>query len=171
MKKETMAAFENVRDQIGYCGLWCGSCGVGNGALALAARRLLEIYDGYGVPEWGPKDFDVKEFRKGLKSLGSIEGCRGCLKGDGNPDCRIRPCALELKVTDCSECGDADTCDLKESRERLYKGARAVWMTVKTEAVDPRELVERWTKDLRSQWPACVLFVGSEPRTGTRGKD
>jgi hypothetical protein len=26
-------AYENVMDQIGYCGICCGSCAVGNGAL------------------------------------------------------------------------------------------------------------------------------------------
>ena len=35
---------ENVKDQIGYCGIWCGSCIVGNGAL----RELTRKYEDSG---------------------------------------------------------------------------------------------------------------------------
>jgi hypothetical protein len=156
MKK---SAFKNVINQIGYCGLWCGSCGVGNGAMALAAKRFHEIYEGYGVHDWGPKDFEIKEFRKGLKSLAAMEGCRGCLKDDGNPRCPIRPCARERGISDCSECEEQHSCAHREFRDKLYKGARAVWMIVKTEEGDREGMIGRWTDDLRLQWPACVLFL------------
>jgi hypothetical protein len=42
-------AYENVRAQIGYCGIWCGSCVVGNGALQELARQLESVLTAYAV--------------------------------------------------------------------------------------------------------------------------
>ena len=36
-------AFENVQGQIGFCGIWCGSCVVGNGTLKELTKRYEEI--------------------------------------------------------------------------------------------------------------------------------
>ncbi len=60
--------FENVKDQIGFCGIWCGSCVVGNGALRELTKRYEQVIQAYGLQEWGPKDFDFKEFKKALSS-------------------------------------------------------------------------------------------------------
>ena len=49
---------ENTRDQIGFCGIWCGSCMVGNGALRELTRRYEAITKAYGLPDWAAKDFD-----------------------------------------------------------------------------------------------------------------
>jgi len=49
-------SFENVRNQIGFCGIWCGSCVVGNGALRDLSRRCEHIIGGYGVDKWGAED-------------------------------------------------------------------------------------------------------------------
>ena len=43
--------FENVKAQVGYCGIWCGSCVVGNGALSGLTRRYRELIDALGVLE------------------------------------------------------------------------------------------------------------------------
>ena len=43
------SAFENVQDQIGACGIWCGSCAVGNGSLRLASQRYSEVLEGHGI--------------------------------------------------------------------------------------------------------------------------
>ncbi|MDH5787087.1 MAG: DUF3795 domain-containing protein, partial [Candidatus Bathyarchaeota archaeon] len=90
MKIET---FENVKDQIGFCGIWCGSCVVGNGVLRELTKRYGEIIKKYGVDEWGPKDFDVKEFMNGLASIQTIPVCQGCLKDGGRTNCEMRNCA------------------------------------------------------------------------------
>ncbi|MCK4594053.1 hypothetical protein KAU45_06085 [bacterium] len=50
--------FDNVKDQIGCCGIWCGSCGAGNGALGELSRRYADLVRKYGLPHWGPKDVD-----------------------------------------------------------------------------------------------------------------
>jgi hypothetical protein len=44
-------ALENVKGQIGACGIWCGSCAVGNGALQELSRRYGELLKGHGLDE------------------------------------------------------------------------------------------------------------------------
>jgi hypothetical protein len=41
-------AFENVKSQIGFCGIWCGSCVVGNGTLRELTRKFEEMTRAYG---------------------------------------------------------------------------------------------------------------------------
>jgi len=91
--------FENVRNQIGFCGIWCGSCAVGNGVLRELTRRYEQTIKRYGLEEWAPEDFDFEEFTRGLASIQAMPLCRGCLKGDGKPNCEIRACALKASVT------------------------------------------------------------------------
>ena len=69
--------FDNVKDQIGYCGIWCGSCVAGNGALKELTKKYAEIVDRYDLKDWAPKDFDFKEFRKGFSSIESMPVCPG----------------------------------------------------------------------------------------------
>jgi len=46
-------AFENVKNQIGYCAIWCGSCIVGNGTLKELSKKYAFILEGYGIDKWG----------------------------------------------------------------------------------------------------------------------
>ena len=70
-------AFENVKNQIGFCGIWCGSCVAGNGVLKELTRRYEQIIKMYGVDEWAPKDFDFGESTKGLASIQAMPLCLG----------------------------------------------------------------------------------------------
>jgi len=53
--------FDNVKDQTGYCGIWCGSCVAGNGVLQELTERYDRIIKDYDLEQWAPKDFDFKE--------------------------------------------------------------------------------------------------------------
>lgn len=53
---ETGKAFQNVRRQIGACGIWCGSCIAGNGTLRELTRTYRELTTSYSLDEWGSKD-------------------------------------------------------------------------------------------------------------------
>jgi len=119
-------AFENVKNQIGYCGLRCGSCIVGNGTLKELTKRYEQLIKGYGVNEWGAKDFDSKEFMKGLASTQNLPTCIGCLKGGGNDECKIRPCASEKEMSDCSECKESMAYKNSEALQKVRSGALAV---------------------------------------------
>jgi len=148
-------SFENVKNQIGFCGLWCGSCVVGNGTLKELAKRCEHIIGGYGVDEWGAKNFDGKEFMKGLASIQDLPICQGCLKGGGNDECKIRPCASSRKVLDCIECGEIKMCMNHEALQKVRTGAHRVGMVMKTDKVDSQQLIKDWTAEFKSKCPHC----------------
>ena len=75
------SSFENVKEQVGYCGIWCGSCVVGNGSLRELTKKYGELLGQYGVLEWGAKDCDAPAFLKGLESIKGIPVCPGCVRG------------------------------------------------------------------------------------------
>ncbi len=76
--------FDDVENQIGFCGIWCGSCPAGNGSVVELTRRYEEVVKKNQLEKWAPKDFDFEEFMKGLASLQKVSLCQGCLKGGGN---------------------------------------------------------------------------------------
>jgi hypothetical protein len=87
MSKQRNKAYENVKDQIGCCGIWCGSCIIGNGTLQELTKKYQRLTTAYGLKQWAPKDLNYKEFSKGLTLLKNFPPCPGCLKGGGRDDC------------------------------------------------------------------------------------
>ena len=151
-------SFDNVKNQIGFCGIWCGSCVVGNGALQTLTERYEEIVTNYGLEEWAPKDFDFKEFKKGLTSIQAISPCQGCLKGDGRPNCEMRICASDKNIADCNECDQMTACQNRETLQKMRTGALRAGLRVKTGNVDREELLQRWIGELKGKWPHRLLF-------------
>ncbi|MCJ7632835.1 DUF3795 domain-containing protein [Candidatus Bathyarchaeota archaeon] len=149
--------FENVKNQIGFCGIWCGSCAVGNGTLKNLAKRCEHVIEGYGVDEWGARDFDGKEFMKGLTSIQAIPICQGCLKGGGSEVCKIGPCATSKKLSNCMECIEVRTCKNLETLQKVRNGALRVGMLAKTENDDAnqQQLLGKWTAEIKSKCPHC----------------
>jgi len=154
-------AFENVKNQIGFCGLWCGSCIVGNGTLKELTKRYEHLISGYGVDEWGAKDFDGKEFMKGLASIQVLPICQGCLKGGGNDACKMRPCAQGRKISNCMGCGELSTCKNHEPLKKVRTGALRVGMLMKTgnDKTAPQQLIKKWTAEISNKFPYCVIGI------------
>ena len=152
-------SFENVKNQIGFCGIWCGSCVVGNGALRELTKRYEDMVKRYGLEEWAPKDFDFKEFMKGLGSIQAIPLCQGCLKGGGRTDCEMRACASNKKINDCSQCNQPTKCKNSEILQHMRSGALDAGLMVKTENVDRQKLIEKWTAELKNKWSSYILFL------------
>jgi len=151
--------FENVKNQIGFCGLWCGSCIVGNGTLKELTKRYEGLIKGYGVDKWGAKDFDSKEFMKGLASIQNLPICPGCLKGGGNDACTIRPCASKRKISDCNECNEIMKCMNHEALQKVRTGALSVGMLIKTDKGGKPQLIEKWTAEIRNKFPYSVIDI------------
>lgn len=118
--------FENVKNQIGFCGIWCGSCLGGNGAIQRLAKKFEEIVKNRGLEEWVPKNFDFKEFVKGLGGMQAMSLCQGCRKGGGPPTCRIRICALERGIRDCNQCEQLIECENFEQLEKTHPRIRKI---------------------------------------------
>ena len=155
-------AFDNVKNQVGYCAIWCGSCVVGNGALKELTKEFKHIIESYGVDKWGAEDqgFDGQELVKTLKSIQAIPVCPGCRKGGGATNCRIRACASSKKLVDCTNCEEFMTCENREALQKVRSGALDAGMSVKTDkdATDQQELIEKWTAELTSRFPHRLIL-------------
>jgi len=156
-------AFQSVKNQIGYCGLWCGSCIVGNGTLKELTKNYEHLIQGYGINEWGATNFDGKEFMKGLTSVQALPVCVGCLKGGGNDQCKIRPCASNKKISDCiTKCDQQKTCINREALQKVRAGALSVGMILTTDQdrnVDRQQLIKKWTAQIKDKFPNCVINI------------
>jgi hypothetical protein len=150
--------FENVKDQIGSCGIWCGSCVAGNGAIRELTRRYEEIITAYGLEKWAPNDFDYGEFSKGLASIQRMPLCQGCLKGGGRDDCEMKTCVISKGIQNCLECEEQPECKHIEILELMRSSALDAGLFVKTGQADQVESLEHWMSRLKSKWPCCILF-------------
>lgn len=100
---------DNVNlDEVTFCGLYCGLC-ASRRRIPQQAARLRETLHKEGYDQGF---FDVPElaevfapFWKGLNCLADSP-CPGCRGGGGNPNCAVRACAQERKVTICPLCAD-----------------------------------------------------------------
>jgi hypothetical protein len=154
-------AFNKVKDQIGSCGIWCGSCVVGNGTLKELTARYEKVIQDYDLENWAPKTFDFREFLKGLETLKATPLCPGCRKGGGWEECPMRGCVSKKRITDCAECGDPASCPHSASLEKMRTGSVRAGLFVKTQKGSQKKLVAQWAKKLKTRWPSCILFLKS----------
>jgi hypothetical protein len=152
-------AFENVKAQIGYCGIWCGSCIVGNGTLREMTEKYKDLIDAYSLKDWGPKDIDFAQFYKGLESIQNMDLCEGCCKGGGRDNCEIRSCAKEKELDNCTFCEEFEQCKNAEILKRMRSGALAARLYVLSKGEDKREFIKQKYAELKSRWPCCILFM------------
>jgi hypothetical protein len=159
MSRSSRGAFENVKDQIGYCGIWCGSCIVGNGALAELTTRYEIILAAYGLKEWAPSEFDHAGFSNALDIIRRFGSCPGCLKGGGRDNCEIRTCALEKGLSTCVGCSAGSACGPSELLERMRSGAIAAGLFVRSDLEDRAKTLPRWEGEISRRWPSSILFI------------
>jgi len=145
--KRESSAFNNVKNQLAYCGLWCGSCSVGNGTVNVLAGKCGKTLTDYGLKDWGPKEVDYDSLLEGLAVLSSMEPCKGCLKGGGNSECLARACAVEKGVSECCECKSEKTCKNAHYLDHMRKGAQRVGMKVKDRKGDRAAVLKGWISE------------------------
>lgn len=123
----------NVENLYTYCGVSCSTCAryYENMLLVKLAKALAELVDAHGFQEWMPaevREFDYKEFRKGLAFLADKKSwlvCRKtCKEGAGRPDCEIRRCCEARGLSLCFECEDFP-CEKVVGNEELMKRAKS----------------------------------------------
>jgi hypothetical protein len=154
LKLETKG-FQNVKNQIGFCGIWCGSCVAGSGAILELTKRYEQVVKNYNLEKWAPKGFDFKEFAKGLACIQAMSLCPGCEKNGGPPTCKIRSCASKKGLADCSQCELLLECGNFEELEKSHPKIRQDLVKIKSK--DRGVLVEKWIHELETKWPHCVL--------------
>lgn len=105
-------------DLIGYCGLYCGACGIYQGKIKTAVENLQNTIKAYGfntiadqLANWEPAFKHHKEFEQVLEAYAKLfDECPGCIGGGGDPECKVRNCAKEKGYTTCTECKEMATC-------------------------------------------------------------
>lgn len=152
-------AFRNVKNQVGYCGIWCGSCPGGNGVSIELTRKYDEFVKKNQLEKWAPRTFSFSEFEKGLAAIQAMSSCVGCLKGGGNPACKVRLCASEKQVVNCSQCEELSVCKNFEALEQTHPNIKEVLRKMKNDKV--QALIKKWIKELSQKWPYCILLCPS----------
>ena len=121
-------ALNRIENQVGPCGMLCGACPLGSGAVAESAGRTQKHIAACQIPMWAPfvpggEAIDWAVVDRGLDWMQRYARCAGCRNGGGPPDCTIRICAQERGYELCSSCSDLDGCTkfewLKEHGSRL----------------------------------------------------
>lgn len=153
-------AFDNVKDQIGFCGIWCGSCVVGNGALKELTSRYQDVIQNYGLGEWASAGFDFKEFEKRLASIQEVSVCLGCLNGGGRDNCEMRRCASSRSAASCCECNDFMECEHSGVLKKMREGAQSADLSVRNRDVDAHDFIAKEIDALRKRFPSCILLCG-----------
>ncbi len=157
----SIMSFDNVKWQIGFCGIWCGSCMGGNGAVMELTRRYESIImkSREALEKWAPKDLDFEGFVKSLASIQKMSSCPGCRKGGGSPTCKIRICALGKGFTDCSQCSNIPACGNFENLQRSNPHIKEQLLKLKNG--NSGAVIEHWILELKSKWPHCVRLCRS----------
>jgi len=155
-------AYENVKDQVGGCGIWCGSCAVGNGAIRELARRLSEVLGAHGASEWVPPETDYATFSRDLDTIVDVAECAGCRRGGGRDDCALRACSVERRHATCAACPDLGACASSELLGHMRDGARRAGLRVVDPDEDPKAVLGTWQRELPRTWPGLILFLDEQ---------
>jgi len=109
----------NPRNLVGYCGLYCGACGIYQGKIRQAVENLRKIIKAYGfdkyvseLAKWDPAFQHYDKFEKVLDGFSKMFGeCTDCLHGGGDPNCKIRECCKQRGYRTCAECNEMEKCE------------------------------------------------------------
>ena len=108
----------NPKNLVGYCGLYCGACGIYQGKIKQAVENLRGLLGAYGfdkaMPElskWEPSFQHYAEFEKVNDALVKLFGsCPNCVGDGGDPSCAVRQCCKQKGYATCAECDEMGTC-------------------------------------------------------------
>ena len=148
-----------VRGQIGTCGIWCGSCVVGSGALMAVAGRLRTMVESHGLEAWGAEGFDYGAFTRALACVSDLEPCPGCRAGGGQEDCPMRACARDRGVSACPACFEFGGCANHGALKTMRDGAEAAGLTVAKTVDDLLRIHREADADLGRRWWWRGLFA------------
>jgi hypothetical protein len=149
---------ENPKNLVGYCGLYCGACGIHQGKIKQAAENLRKIISVYGfdkltaeLAKHEPAFHHYTEFENVLDGFVKMFGeCPGCLTGGGPPDCAIRECCKPKAYSTCVECVETETC------EKLQEyGPQAIERLQKIKAMG----VDKWTEEIQRKVEAGYCYL------------
>ncbi|MDI6904053.1 MAG: DUF3795 domain-containing protein [Candidatus Bathyarchaeia archaeon] len=152
---------ENPENLLGYCGLYCGACGIYQGRIKQAVENLRKIITAYGfdkftaeLAKWEPAFQHYGEFENVMDGFVKMFGeCQGCVKGGGDPNCAVRECCKQKAYNTCAECVEMETC---EKLQKYGPKAREGLRKIKTIGID------KWTEEMQKKVETgyCYLNEG-----------
>ena len=139
----------NPKNLIGYCGLYCGACGIYQGKIRQAVENLRKIIGYYGfdkisadLAKWEPAFQHYKEFEGVLDGLIKIFGeCPACISGGGDPSCTIRECCKPKGYMTCAECAGMETCE----KLQRYPSAKGELQKIKSVGIG------KWAEEMQKK--------------------
>jgi len=143
---------------MGYCGLYCGACGIYQGRIKQAVENLRKVIGCYGfdkiMPElakWEASFRHYTEFENVMDGLVKLFGeCPGCIKGGGDPNCAVRECAKQKAYPTCAECTEMKTC---EKLKRYGPHASEGLQKIKTVGVD------KWAQEMQKKVDSGYCYL------------
>jgi len=149
---------ESPKNLVGYCGLYCGACGIYQERIKQAVENLRNVIGVYGfdkiMPElakWEPAFQHYAEFEGVMNGLVKIFGeCPGCIKGGGDPNCAVRECCKQKAYATCAECAEVQTC----AKLQRY-GTHALEGIQKIKAVG----VDKWTEEMQRKVDSGYCYL------------
>jgi len=149
---------ESPRHLVGYCGLYCGACGIYQGRIKHAVENLRNIIGAYGfdkiAPElakWEPSLEHYAEFDQVMTGLVKLFGeCPACVDGGGDPNCAVRECCKQKAYATCAECVEMESC------EKLRKyGPHALGGLRKIKSMG----IDEWIKEMQKKADAGYCYL------------
>jgi len=148
---------EAPKNLVGYCGLYCGACGIYQGRIKQAVENLRKIISHYGfdkitseLAKWEPAFQHYTEFESVMDGFVKIFGERpGCVKGGGDPNCAVRECCKQKAYTTCAECVEMETCG---------KLQRYAWALEKLQKIKATG-VDKWTEEMQKKVEAGYCYL------------
>jgi len=149
---------ENPKNLVGYCGLYCGACGIQQGKIKQAAENLQKIITTYGfdkitaeLAKWEPAFQHYAEFENVMNGLVKMFGeCPRCIAGGGDPTCEVRDCCKQKAYATCAECSETEKCGkLQRHGPHAIEGVR------KIKAMG----VNRWTDEMQKKVDAGYCYL------------
>lgn len=104
-----------------YCGLYCGACDIYQKRISKSGNELKKILDAMDFNEWAPQVPGLEDYETFYKVLNNIimyfGQCVTCLKGGGDPQCKVRLCCKEKGYQTCAECPEVPCEKFKQLLE------------------------------------------------------
>ena len=149
---------ENPKNLVGFCGLYCGACGIYQRKIKEAVENLRSVITAYGfdkvMPElakWEPSFQHYPEFESVMNGLTKLFGeCPGCIGGGGDPECAVRQCAKQKGYATCAECDAMETCEkVQKYGPKALEGLRKI----KTVGVD------KWVEEMQKKVDSGYCYL------------
>ncbi len=142
-----------------YCGLYCENCSV-RAKVKPAANALRDALSGEGLDRYIGYIPGGEGFWPFLEGMAGEKVFTSCIKGCGNPDCKIRICAKEKHIEACAFCESypcahfddmlRDYPMIAEDNRLLKEKGFDVWG-----ALQDRRRAQGFT--YQEQWPAATV--------------